>query len=367
MEVASPAKTAAIKIKPTSKSRIHEVDFDNIAFGRVFSDHMLVADYANGAWQPPVIRPYDRLSLAPSVTALHYGQSIFEGMKAYKDPDGNPVLFRPERNWLRMNQSADRMCMPDIPKDIFLDGLEELVRLDKDWIPSKDGSSLYIRPFYFATDEYVGIKASDNYKFVIFSCPVGAYYPEPVGLMVSAEYVRAFPGGTGEAKSAGNYGASLLGAREAKARGYDNVLWLDGIEHKYIEECGTMNVWFVIDGVAVTPALDGTVLHGTTREAAITLLGDMGVEVEERRIEVSELWDAHERGALEEAFGTGTAATIAHVDRLGHDGTVPDVLGREEIVLPAIADRQIGPELLRRLNDIRTCKAPDPYGWVHRL
>lgn len=362
MEVVS-----SIEIKPTTHSRLHEVDFDNIVFGRVFSDHMLVCDYVDGEWKRPVIKAYDRLSLAPSVTALHYGQSIFEGMKAYKDQDGNPVLFRPERNYLRMNQSADRMCMPEIPSEIFLDGLYELIRQDRDWIPTKAGSSLYIRPFYFATDEYVGIKASDNYKFVIFSCPVGAYYPKPVGLMVTSKYVRAFPGGTGEAKSAGNYGASLLGAREAKAAGYDNVLWLDGIQHRYIEECGTMNVWFIVDGVAITPKLDGTVLHGTTREATITLLTEMGIEVQERKFDVLELWKAYEEGKLQEVFGTGTAATIAHVDRIGHDGSVPGIENGEEIVLPAVEDRKVGPELLRRLNGIRTGKLEDVHGWVKRL
>lgn len=361
MEVVS-----AIEIKPIQQSRIHEVDFDNIAFGREFSDHMLVADYTDGRWNRAVIQPYSRLSLAPSVTALHYGQSIFEGMKAYKDQEGKPVLFRPELNFERMNQSADRMCMPHIPEEIFLDGLYELIRLDRNWIPAKAGSSLYIRPFYFATDEYVGIKASDNYKFVIFSCPVGAYYPEPVGLMVTANHVRAFPGGTGEAKSAGNYGASLQGGREAKKRGYNNVLWLDGIEHKYVEECGTMNVWFIIDGVAITPALDGTVLHGTTRMTVMTLLEEMGIEVQERKIEVAELWAAQANGTLQEAFGTGTAATIAHVDRIGHDDSVPGING-PELVLPKVEDRKVGPELLRRLNDIRTGKVEDHRGWLKRL
>ncbi len=353
-----------IQVTPSKSSRIDTVDFDNIAFGRQFSDHMLEANYSYGEWTDVRIGAYSRLILAPSVSALHYGQSIFEGMKAYKDSEGNPLLFRPERNFRRMNLSAERLCMPPIPRNIFIDGLKQLVKLDQQWIPTQEGASLYIRPFYFATDEYIGIKPSDNYKFVILSCPVNAYYPDPVGLMVTSKYVRAFPGGTGEAKAAGNYAASLLGAKQAKAHGYDNVLWLDGIQHRYVEECGTMNVFFIIDGVAVTPHLDGSVLHGTTREAVIVLLEEMGIPVEQRQIDVLELWDAYGKGTLEEVFGTGTAATIAHVDRMGHDGTVAGLENAPEIVLPPIKGRKIGPKLLETLNGIRTGKIEDKYGWL---
>ncbi len=357
-----------IQIQPVVQSRIAEVDFNNIPFGRVFSDHMLVADYRDGQWQVPTIQPYGRISLEPSMTALHYGQSIFEGLKAYKAPNGRPVLFRPEANFERMNASAERLCMPTIPREIFLDGLRELIRLDHNWIPSNEGSSLYIRPFYFATDEYVGIKASDNYKFIIFTCPVGAYYPKPVGLMTTSQYVRAFPGGTGEAKSAGNYAGSLLGAREAKKAGFDNVLWLDGIDGRSVEECGTMNVWFIIDGVAVTPELSGTILQGTTRKAAMVILQSMGIEVQERRINIDEVWQAHLDGKLQEVFGTGTAATIAQVDRLGHDGTVETIKGLpDELILPPVNEAKVGPALLERLNGIRTGKVEDPYGWVEYL
>lgn len=361
MEAVSP-----IEVHPIAESRITGVDFNNIPFGRVFSDHMLVADYVDGEWMNVQIQPYARINVAPSISSLHYGQSIFEGMKAYKDQDGNPVLFRPERNFARMNFSAERLCMPAIPEEIFLDGLYELIKLDRNWIPTNEGGSLYIRPFYFATDEYVGIRPSDSYKFIIFSCPVNAYYPEPVGLMVTSEYVRAFPGGTGEAKAAGNYAASLPGAQKAKANGYDNVLWLDGNEHRYIEECGTMNVFFIIGNKAITPSLDGSVLHGTTREAAMVLLKDMGLEIEERKIDISEVWEAHKNGSLKEIFGTGTAATIAHVSKLGHDGTVPSVENEAEIVLPPVSERKYGPALLDQLNKIRRGMAPDPYNWVVR-
>jgi branched-chain amino acid aminotransferase len=353
-----------ISVQRVSQSRIHTVDFDHIPFGKIFADHMLVADYADGKWGEPTIMPYQNISFSPAMSALHYGQSIFEGMKAYKTTEGKAVLFRPKENWERMNHSAARMCMPEVPYEIFMDGVQQLVNLDQAWIPQQHECSLYIRPFMFATDEFVGIRPSETYRFIIFCCPVGAYYPEPVGLMVTAKYVRAIDGGTGEAKAAGNYGGSLLASKEAKERGYHNVLWLDGRERKYAEECGTMNIFFVIDGVAVTPMLSGTILHGTTRQALIQLLHDMGVEVQERHISIEEIFQAHEAGKLEEAFGAGTAATVAPVSRIGHDGSVPVLEGREEIVLPAMDTRKVGPELLKRLSEIRVGIAPDIHGWL---
>lgn len=365
MEVAEKTK---INIHPTTESRISTVDFDNIPFGKIFADHMLVVDYADGAWGEVNIMPYAKISMAPSMSALHYGQSIFEGMKAFKNQQGEPVLFRPMENFHRMNHSARRMCMPEIPEEIFMEGLKTLVKLDADWIPTTEGSALYLRPFMFATDEYVGIRPSATYRFIIFSCPVGAYYPEPVGLMVTGKYVRAIEGGTGEAKAAGNYGASLLGAKEAKEAGYTNILWLDGKTHQYVEEVGTMNVFFIIDGVAITPKLDtGTILHGTTRTALIAMLQDMGVEVQERQISIKEIWEAGESGRLEEAFGAGTAATVAHVDRMGHDGTVDVLKGKPELVLPPIEDRKIAQALLKRLNDLRTGIVEDKRGWVVKV
>lgn len=357
-------KDHIIDIQPCTTSRVHELDFDNIPFGRVFTDHMLEANYVDGVWTDVTIKPYGRMNIAPSISALHYGQAVFEGMKAYKNQAGEPVLFRPRENYLRMNHSARRMCMPEIPESIFMDGLMKLVNMDQQWIPTNDGSALYIRPLYFATDEYVGIRASSSYKFIIFCCPVGAYYPEPVGLMVTGKYVRAVEGGTGEAKAAGNYAASLLGGREAKAAGYDNILWLDARDHRYVEECGTMNVFFVIDGKAVTPPLTGTILRGTTRAVAMELLRDMGVEVEERDIPIDEVWDAHAKGTLQECFGAGTAATIAHVSRIGQDDTVEWIKGAQEIVLPPVSDRKIGPALLDKLNAIRVGREPDLKGWV---
>ena len=345
-----------IKITRTNASRIAEVDFDNIPFGRVFSDHMLVADYSDGTWQSPEIVPYGTLQLAPAMPTLHYGQAIFEGMKAYRNAAGKPVLFRARDNFERMNRSAERMVMPPVPEGIFLDGIKELVRLDADWIPNQKDSSLYLRPLMFASDDYIGVKPSDTYKFVIFTCPVGKYYSEPVKLWVTREYVRAAQGGVGEAKTAGNYAASYYAAKQAQDRGYDNVLWLDGQDHRYIEECGTMNIFFVIDGVAVTPDLSGTILHGITRDSAITLLKDMNVEVQERRVSIEEITEAHEAGKLDEAFGAGTAATISPVIEIGSEEGV--------LQLKPDAERKIGPALLKQLTDIRRGLAEDVHGWI---
>ena len=348
-----------IKVTRTTASRLSEVDFDNIAFGKVFSDHMLVADYRDGEWQAPEIVPYGAFRLAPATTALHYGQSIFEGMKAYRNAAGKPVLFRPRANFERMNRSAARMVMPPVPEALFLDGLKELVRVDSDWIPTQADSSLYIRPLMFANDDFIGVKPSDAYKFVIFTCPVGKYYSEPVKLWVTREFIRAAPGGTGEAKTAGNYAASYYAAKQAQDNGYHNVLWLDGKEHRYIEECGTMNVFFVIDGVAVTPELSGTILRGVTRDSVITLLGDMNVEVQERRVSIDEISEAHEAGKLEEAFGAGTAATVSPVIEIGSKDNV--------MHLPPDDQRKVGPALLKRLTDIRHGLLEDKYGWVETV
>lgn len=353
------ALTTKIRIEKNPHSHLSEVDWNDVPFGRIFSDHMLEADYADGKWGEPVIRPYSKLATSPSISALHYGQSIFEGMKAFKNQKGEPLLFRPLDNFERINRSAARLCMPDLPHNIFIDGLKELVRLDKDWIPEQDGNSLYIRPFYFATDEYVGIRPSDNYKFIIFTSPVGAYYPEPVNLLISDEFVRATERGTGETKAAGNYAASLLGARKAQEKGYHNVIWLDAKEYKYVEECGTMNIFFIIDGVAITPSLNGTILRGITRHSVIQLLKEKGIPVEERKLEAEEIFQAHKAGKLQEAFGTGTAATVAHVNKIGFKG--------EDMQLPPIAERKIGPWLLSRLNDIRTQRVEDPFGWVEKI
>jgi branched-chain amino acid aminotransferase len=348
-----------IKVTRTTASRLPQVDFDHLPFGKVFSDHMLVADYQKGEWQPAEIVPYGPFSLLPAATTLHYGQSIFEGMKAFRNVRGNPVLFRARDNWERMNRSAERMVMPRIPETLFLDGLREVIRIDSGWIPKKEGSALYIRPLLFANDDYIGVRPSDTYKFVIFTCPVGPYYSEPVKLWVTRQYVRACEGGTGEAKAAGNYAASYYAAKLAQERGYHNVLWLDGKEHRYAEECGTMNIFFVIDGVVVTPSLSGTILRGITRDSAVTLLRDMKIPVQERKISIEEIQEAHAKGKLQEAFGAGTAATISPVIEIASDEGV--------VRLPPVQERKIGPALLKRLDDIRLGRVEDPYGWMEEV
>lgn len=353
-------KTLSIKVTKTEKSKIQEVDFDNIPFGRVFSDHMLIANYSNGQWSSPEIMPFQNLTLHPAMSALHYGQSIFEGMKAYNGANGEPLLFRPEDNFNRFNESARRMCMAEVPREIFMDGLKELVKLDQNWIPSKEGSSLYIRPFMFATDEYVGIKPSDNFTFIIFTCPVGMYYPEPISVKIEEEFVRAAQGGVGAAKAAGNYAASLYPNTLVYKQGYRQLIWTDAKEHKYIEESGTMNVFFVINGKLITPATNrDTILKGVTRKSVITLAKEMGYTVEERNVEVAEVVEALRNKTLSEAFGAGTAATVAHISAIGFRD--------EHFELSPIKDRTIANGVLDKLNAIRLGIEVDTHGWVVKV
>ncbi|MEL6653642.1 MAG: branched-chain amino acid aminotransferase, partial [Bacteroidota bacterium] len=339
-----------------ASSRLHEIDMDNIPFGRVFSDHMLVARYENGQWQQAEITPYDAIPLHPSLSALNYGQSIFEGMKAHRNPEGEILLFRPDENFNRINYSAARMCMPQIPEEIFMDGLKQLINMDRKWVPTQEQGSLYIRPLYFATDEYIGVKASENYMLVIFTGPVGPYYPEPVSLIVNPEFTRAARGGTGSAKAAGNYGAAMYPDKLAKEKGYNNVLWLDAKENTYIEECGTMNVFFVLDGVVVTPNLSGTILQGITRASLITLLKSNGYRVEERPISIYEVQAAYREGRLQEAFGAGTAATVAHIARIGFNGS--------DMILPPVEGRKVSNWVGKRLADIKYGSGDDTFGWT---
>lgn len=332
---------------------------NDIPFGKIFSDHMFVARYRDGHWQQPEILPYGPLQISPSMSSLNYGQSVFEGMKAFRGADQEVLLFRPDANHRRLNQSARRLAMPEVPKDLFLDGLKELVQIDRNWIPSREQGALYIRPLYFATDEYIGVKTSESYLLSIFTCPVGPYYAKPVDLFASKEFVRAAIGGTGAAKAAGNYASAMLPDKLAKAQGYNNVLWLDAAHHHFIEECGTMNIFFVIDGVVVTPQLSGTILPGITRNSAIQVLRQSGYRVEERAISIYEVQGAYREGRLQEAFGAGTAATIAHIARIGFAG--------EDMMLPNIEDRKVGPWLGAKLERIKFGVDPDPYGWVVKI
>ncbi|MEX2589700.1 MAG: branched-chain amino acid aminotransferase [Chitinophagales bacterium] len=349
-----------IKIEKNSVSKIHEVDFNNIPFGRVFSDHMFVVDFIDGAWKDPRIIPFQNLSMHPSTSALHYGQAIFEGLKAYKDHSGNIQIFRPEKNIQRMNRSAERMAMPQISEELFLNAMTELIKLDQEWIPTSEGASLYIRPFMFATDEYVGIKASENYKFVIFTCPVQAYYSQPVKVKIAEKYVRAFPGGTGTAKAAGNYAGTLYPVNLAKQEGYDQILWMDAKEFKYLQEIGTMNIFIQIGDKIITPDLSqGTILEGITRDSVLQLLHDWDIEVEERRITIDEVVEAYNKNELKDAFGTGTAATISHISNIGYKN--------KNLILPDPESRIISNRIKDELNKIKLSRAEDKYNWMYKI
>lgn len=351
--------TLNIDYRLRKESRLKDVDFSKIIFGRVYSDHMFISDFRDKTWNHHRIAPYDHLSFAPGSAVLHYAQSVFEGLKAYKSVTGDVLVFRPDMNLKRMNMSAQRMCIPEIPEEIFMTGMEELLKIDKEWVPGLPGTSLYIRPFAFALDEYIGIRPSDTYQFIIFTCPVGAYYSKPVKVKIETHYTRAAEGGTGFAKAAGNYAASLYPAKLAQEKGYDQLIWTDGKEHKYIEEAGTMNVMFLINNKLITSVTGDSILNGITRDSVITLAKDWGVDVEERKISVDEIISACKSGNLQEAFGVGTAATIAHIDLIGHNGV--------DYQLKPVQNREFSNKVLKTLDDIRTGKAADKFGWVHKL
>jgi branched-chain amino acid aminotransferase len=304
-------KAANPKQKPAKGSEL--------GFGQIFTDHMLMADYGGGSWKNPRIVPYDRIALDPAAMVFHYGQAAFEGMKAYAGAGGSIRLFRPRMNFRRMNSSCARLCMPDIDEAFTLLALKELLRLERDWIPSEPGTSLYIRPFIIGTDPFIGVRPSDTYIFMIILSPVGAYYPEglaPVKIFVETEYVRAVRGGLGFTKAAANYAASLKSQSDAKDLGYTQVLWLDAIERRYIEEVGTMNVFFKVGGKIVTPSLSGSILPGVTRDSTIRLIKEFGYELEERPVGIDEIESAYDAGKLEEAFGCGTAAVVSPIGEL---------------------------------------------------
>ena len=309
------------EVERIKKSRLNNIDFDNLQFGRVFSDHMFLAECADGNWVSAKIQPYQDLSISPASCVFHYGQAIFEGLKAHKTKQGEILLFRADENLKRMNQSALRMCMPEIPENLFMDGIKQLVNLDKDWIPDGEGKALYIRPFLIADDAFLGVKPSARYKFMIITSPTSNYYSGAVSVKIETLYSRACTGGIGAAKAAANYAASLYPATLAQKDGYHQLVWTDSSEHKYIEESGTMNIMFVINGKLITPSIDrDTILPGITRASVIHLARQWGMEVEERRISVEEVMNALKSGSLNEAFGVGTAATIAPFSNIGYEG-----------------------------------------------
>jgi branched-chain amino acid aminotransferase len=351
--------TLSIAISKTSQSRLPGLDINNLPFGKTFSDHMLVAEYADGHWHKSEIVPYAPLSMSPASSVMHYGQSIFEGMKAHRSDNGDVLLFRPLENHKRLNRSAQRMAMAEVPEDIFMEGLDELLRLDQNWIPGGDGRSLYVRPFLIATDDYIGVKASDTYKFLIITSPVGAYYDHPLRVRFEKQYFRAVEGGVGYVKASGNYGRSLYPSAVAKAEGYDQLIWTDAREHKYVEESGTMNLMFVIGNTLITPQLGDTILAGITRDSVLTLARDWGMKVEERKISVDEIVDALNKGELIEAFGTGTAATIATIMTIGYEGKDYD--------LPEPKPEGFSRRVNKALDNIRRGRSEDPHNWVHRV
>jgi branched-chain amino acid aminotransferase len=337
--------------------------FDQLEFGRTFTDHMFIWDYTEGkGWHDPRIVPYQSITLDPAATVFHYGQTVFEGLKAYHTKDEQILLFRPEQNMKRLNRSNDRLCMPQIDEELALSALKQLITVDRDWIPTAEGTSLYIRPFMIATESHLGVEPARNYQFMIILSPVGAYYKEginPVRIAVESEYVRAVAGGTGNAKTAGNYAASLKASESASENGYSQVLWLDGKERQYIEEVGSMNIFFKINGEVITPVLNGSILEGITRKSIIELLKYWNIPVVERKISIHEVQQAYNDGLLEEAFGTGTAAVISPIGELFWQN--------EKLAINNGEIGQLSKKLYDSLTGIQKGTEPDPFGWTLKL
>ncbi|WP_095532835.1 branched-chain amino acid aminotransferase [Domibacillus mangrovi] len=335
-------------------------DQTNLGFGRIFTDHMFMMDYTEGkGWHDPRIVPYQPITLAPSAMIFHYGQTVFEGMKAYLTEDKRVFLFRPEKNMERLNRSNNRLCIPQIDGEFAIEALKKLIEVDQEWIPTAEGTSLYIRPFIIATEPFLGVAPAKNYTFMIIMSPVGLYYKEgiaPVKILVENDFARTVKGGTGEAKTAGNYASSLKAQEIASEKEYSQVLWLDGVEKKYIEEVGSMNVFFKIDGEVVTPALNGSILHGVTRDSVIQLLKHWNIPVSERRLSMEEVAEAHRDGKLEEAFGTGTAAVISPIGEFFWE--------EEKMVLNNGKTGELSKKLYDTITGIQYGTIEDPFNWV---
>ncbi|RAV97784.1 branched-chain amino acid aminotransferase [Pseudochryseolinea flava] len=351
--------TIKITLEGVTESRLPQTDFNNLPFGKVYTDHMFMADYRDGQWKNFRIVPYGHMLVSPATPAIHYGQSIFEGMKAYLGTNGEVLIFRPHDNLQRLNLSADRMCMPPVPEEIFMEGLRELLHVDKAWIPSAPGSSLYIRPFVFSADEYIGIRPSQDFTFMIIMSPVGAYYSNPVKVKIETHYTRAVAGGTGYAKAGGNYGGAIYPTKLAAQEGFHQLIWTDGVKHEYIEESGTMNVMFVFNDTLVTPALSDSILAGITRDSIVKLAQSWGMKVEERKVSVKEIVAHLTQGTLQEAFGVGTAATIANIEAIGYEGNL--------YTLPPVEQRVIAHKIYQELDAIKRGTQPDRFGWIMKL
>ena len=347
-----------LRIEKTSRSRLKQVDFDQLAFGNIFSDHMFAMSYENGSWGNPQILPYGPMPLEPGVATLHYGQSVFEGLKAFRGTDGVVRVFRADMNAKRLKASCIRLCIPTVDEDLFVEAIHRLVQLDHAWIPYKRGQSLYIRPIIFGVESHLDVRPSERFLFVVMTGPVRAYFENTakgVALKVQEKFTRAAPGGTGFAKTAGNYAASLFPGAQSRKDGFDQALWLDGVEHRYVEEVGQMNIFFKIKGKVITPPLRGTILPGVTRDSVLTLLAEWGLPAEERMITIDEVVQAIREGAMEEAFGAGTAAVISPVGRIGY---------RDEIF--EIKDSASGPlmqRLYREITGIQLGEIEDRHSW----
>lgn len=348
-------ETLDITISKADQSRLTVTDFSQLPFGKVFSDHMFIADYNNGEWSNLQVLPYGPVPMSPAISALHYGQAIFEGLKAYRQADGKISVFRADKNFERFNKSAHRMAMPSVPEEIFMQGIAALIEIDEKWVPAQDGYSLYIRPVMFATDPYLGVKASDSYKFVLMTTPTGPYYSKALTVKIETEYTRADDGGVGYAKTAGNYARSIYPFQEAMKEGFDQLIWTDAATHEFIEEAGTANLIFVIDGKLVTPSVRSTVLDGVTRDTIITLAKKAGIEVEERRVSVKEVIAGIENGSVTDAFAAGTAATVTPIGKIGYEGRI--------YTLTDPSTRTISSGIAKTLNDIRYGLTPDDLGW----
>lgn len=344
-----------IGVRKTTHSKLPEVDFSSLEFGKHISDHMLVCDYADGEWHAPHIVPFGNLVASPSMLALHYGQTVFEGMKAFRMEDGSINIFRMEKHYKRFVRSLERMCMAVVPKEIFVEGLSRLVELDQAWIPEQSGTALYLRPFAFASEAKFGLKVSEEYRFIIFTGPVPPLFAQPIKVKVETEYIRAARGGTGFAKCGGNYGGSFYPTLQAKKAGYDAVLWTDAEENKYIEESGSMNIMFVINDTLITPPLSDSILDGVTRDSLLTLARDLAYKTEERPISVKELEEAFKKGTITEAFGAGTAAVVAPIGTININGV--------DHQLPPYTKTSISTRLKYRIERIRTGKEEDRFGW----
>ena len=347
--------TTSIGVTPVVNSRIHEVDFAHLEFGKYMSDHMLVANYSDHKWHPAEIVPYAPITLMPTALALHYGQSVFEGMKAFRMSDGNISIFRIRKHYERLERTLNRMCMPSVPYELFEEGLKQLVKLDQAWVPDAPGSSLYIRPLVFATEDRFGVKIADEYSLIIMSGPVPPFYPQPLKVKVEDRYSRSAKGGTGAAKCAGNYGGAFYASKLAKEEGFDQVLWTDLSPELRIEESGTMNAFFLIDGVLITPPLSETILEGVTRDSIIALCERDDIKVEQRPITANEILAASKSGKLQEAFGAGTAAVTAPISAIGIRG--------EMALIPDYTQDSLCYVLQQKMDTIKKGTAPDTFGW----